>query len=49
MTFNEGLEEIGDAAFMKCSSLQNFVLPQSLTTIGRDGFSFCDSLTTVTI
>ena len=34
---------------MKCSSLQNFVLPESLTVIGRDSFSFCDALTAVTI
>lgn len=49
ITFNNGLVEIGDKAFIKCVNLQNFTLPGTLQKIGVDAFSFCDSLTAVTI
>jgi len=49
VNFNEGLEEVGDYAFMKCYNLSNITLPSTLKKIGTDGFSYCDSMTELEI
>ena len=49
VNFNEGLEEVGDYAFMKCYNLSDITLPSTLKKIGTDGFSYCDSLTELEI
>ena len=46
---NDNLTEIGDYAFLGCSSLSSIALPQNLTTIGFEAFTGCTSLKEVTI
>ena len=40
----DGLEIIGDCAFLGCSSLEIAEIPASVRYIGRDAFESCDSL-----
>ena len=43
--FNEGLEYIGERAFVRCYSLQGtIVLPATLETIGERAFSYCNNV-----
>ena len=43
--FNEGLEYIGERAFVRCYGLQGtIVLPATLETIGERAFSYCDNV-----
>ena len=46
---NDNLTEIGNYAFLGCSSLSSIALPQNLTTIGYEAFTGCTSLKEVTI
>ncbi len=46
---NEGLEEIGDKAFLKCWHYSKLEIPSTVTTIGADAFSYMDSLKTLEI
>ena len=39
------LVSIGDYAFYKCSSLQNFIIPESLEEIGDGAFQSCSKIT----
>ena len=39
--------EIGNYAFLRCTSLKEVVIPQSVTSIGDSAFDGCDELTTV--
>ena len=40
----DGVTEIGDYAFYKCSSLTRVTIPDSVTSIGRSAFFDCESL-----
>lgn len=41
---NEGLEKIGDKAFLKCWHYSELVIPSTVTEIGADAFSYTDTL-----
>lgn len=41
---HEGTRAIGDSAFLKCASLTEVILPDSLTHIGNNAFYYCDAL-----
>ena len=43
---SRGLTSVGDGCFLKCLSLQQVVLPDTVTSIGDDAFSGCSSLQT---
>ena len=43
------MTDIGDFAFSYCSSLNNIVIPNSVTNIGKGAFSGCISLTYIVI
>mmetsp|Transcript_3788 Transcript_3788/g.6693 ORF Transcript_3788/g.6693 Transcript_3788/m.6693 type:complete len:338 (+) Transcript_3788:100-1113(+) len=45
----KGLEEIGDAAFRDCKSLERITLPTTLIKIGKGSFMACRSLKKVTL
>ena len=48
--FNEGLEYIGERAFVRCYGLHGtIVLPATLETIGERAFSYCDNVDRYTI
>ncbi|MGN0570561.1 MAG: leucine-rich repeat domain-containing protein [Candidatus Fimenecus sp.] len=44
VTFNEGLQRIGNKAFLKCGNLQKIELPNTVTDIGSDAFSYCNAV-----
>jgi len=46
---NKGVTNIGQCAFLRCSVLENIVLPYSVTSIGDLAFSECTSLKKVDI
>lgn len=43
------IEDIPDACFFKCTSLEKILFPKSLKTIKNDSFAFCSSLQSITI
>ncbi len=45
----DGVIEIGDKAFERCTSLESVLIPVSITKIGMDAFAGCTSLKTVSI
>jgi len=45
---NSSLTTIGASAFTGCSSLLNFIVPDTVTTIGSSAFASCTSLTSFT-
>ncbi len=45
--FAEGIKEIPEYAFSKCSGITELTLPNSLTTIGKSAFYQCSSLKTL--
>ena len=45
----EGVEKIGNFAFVGCKSLTSVTIPDGVTSIGDWAFSDCDGLTSVTI
>ena len=49
VSFGNGITDIGDSAFLLCSSLENIQLPDSVINIGRKAFQECTSLKTVII
>lgn len=49
VTFNEGLQRIGNKAFLKCGNLQKIELPNTVTDIGTDAFSYCNAVKTLEI
>lgn len=44
VTFQEGVKEIGDQAFMNCTKLENIIFPNSLEIIKKEAFQNCLSL-----
>lgn len=49
ITIPDGVTDIGDYAFNRCSSLTGVVIPDSVTNIGDYAFSGCSSLSNVVI
>lgn len=45
----EGTTEIGDDAFMYCSSLKSITIPEGVTVIGKSAFCGCTSLESISI
>ena len=45
----EGVTEIGNGAFIGCTSLQSIDIPNSVTKILGDAFSVCTSLQSIVI
>ena len=45
----EGVQSIGDSAFIGCSMLENITIPASVQSIGRYAFGSCSMLKNVTI
>ena len=45
----EGVTEIGDWAFARCSSLTSIVIPNGVTKIGETAFEGCTSLESISI
>ena len=48
-TIPQGITDIGDDAFARCSSLTSVSIPDSVTAIGNTAFGCCTSLTSVSI
>jgi hypothetical protein len=44
VTFNDGLQKIGEEAFLNCTSLESVTLPSTLVEIGGDAFYSCRNL-----
>jgi len=44
VVLNEGLKEIENHAFTRCTSLQSITLPSTVTMIGSNAFASCESL-----
>lgn len=49
VTFSSGIKELGDGLLKEYIALERVSLPDSLTTIGKDVFFGCTSLTGITI
>ncbi len=49
VTIGNGVTNIGDYAFVYCTSLMNLTIPDSVTSIGDDAFFGCVSLISITI
>ena len=47
--FGEDVQQIGNWALYRCSSLTSVTIPNSVTSIGSGAFCECDGLTSVTI
>ena len=41
--------QIGERAFLRCTSLASITLPESVTQIGKEAFKGCTSLASITI
>jgi hypothetical protein len=49
IVINNGIESIGNFAFMNCSRLTSVTIPNSVTSIGNYAFSNCTGLTSVIV
>lgn len=49
VTLAEGLQEIGNYAFSRCTNLKSIVVPNSVQTLGDEAFWGCSSLQSATI
>jgi len=49
LVFNEGLEEISESAFEKCSQLEDVQWPTTIKSIGKYAFQGCTSLKEIVI
>ena len=49
VVIKDGVTDIGNSAFYKCSYLTSITLPEGLTTIGASAFSSCSKLTSITL
>jgi hypothetical protein len=47
ITFGDGLEEIGEEAFYKCTAVEGVVIPRTVKEIHQKAFSRCSRLTNV--
>lgn len=45
VTISSGVTAIGESAFRRCSSLTSVVIPDSVTSIGKYAFFYCENLT----
>ncbi|MBE5807275.1 MAG: leucine-rich repeat domain-containing protein [Clostridiales bacterium] len=45
----QGIEVIGDEAFVGCDNLVSLSIPDGVTSIGNSAFSYCSSLTSLSI
>ena len=45
----DGVTELGDAAFAMCAKMQTITIPNSVTIIGRGTFAACSQLSSVVI
>ncbi len=48
-TIPDGVTNIGDNAFMGCSSLKSITMPNSVASIGDNAFADCNNLTDITL
>ena len=49
VVIEDGVTEIGNAAFYDCKNLVSVTIPDSVTTIGDKAFKFCKSLVSITL
>jgi hypothetical protein len=49
VTFNEGLEFIGEKAFYGCSNLISITIPSSVSFIGNSAFSVCGNVASIVV
>ena len=49
VVIGNGVKNIGNYAFNKCTSLTSITIPNSVTSIGHEAFNKCSSLTSITI
>ncbi len=49
VVIKDGVTNIGNNAFYKCSNLASVTIPKSVTSIGTFAFEYCSGLTSVTI
>ena len=49
IVIQDGVTDIGEAAFMSCHALKYIEIPESVKVIGDRAFEFCDSLKNITI
>ena len=49
VVISDGVTNIGNKAFIGCSSLSSVTIPSSVTSIGENAFQNCSSLTSITI
>jgi hypothetical protein len=49
IVIDEGIEVIGERAFLECRNLKSVVIPKSVMRIGKDAFSGCVNLASVVI
>lgn len=49
VTFPQGLERIGDYAFVACNNLTSVVIPEGVTYLGCAAFAQCSNLTSISI
>ena len=49
ITFQEGVERIGEGAFMGCTNLESVTFPKSLQTIDHSAFANCSALKKINI
>ena len=49
IVLKDGVTEIANGAFMKCSGLKSIIIPDSVTKIGYAAFYCCEGLTSLVL